>query len=623
MSYLTSNLETLKSIHVPISVSVIEEIERLDGKHYHVFPASVTGKLSLKYFDGNRSILLHSAYDPEKEAEKLIGSSSMDSDVIFVFGFGFAYHIRALQKSIGPQVRVVVLESDLNLLRVAFEQMDFRDILTDSRFIYLFGTEEMLRLQMAHLLQARTGLILHRPSIVPLLPMEKIHPGYVENLANIYRLAGLNVWKFIGNSPEDSIQGIRQTLQNIEFISKSPNIEELFGKFEGVPAICVAAGPSLQRNMHLLHKVKDKALIFACDAVYHKLIAEGITPHFVCVVERGEITYQAFFENKMLSDESILVGLNVIWPEIFRTYPGVRTVIGRSTTPFEKIVNQGYPNFALLKVGPSVAHQCFSLARSMGCDPIVLIGQDLAYSEDGESHAPGVFQWDQNEKTRQMKVGLNTEKVVFVESVNGNKIRSNEIWVQFLEWFEVEIPKTKATVIDATEGGAKIAGTEIRRLAEVIKDWKPDPRIASTFNQWITHVDEHTVEQRNQEFVRLIRKELDSLEKLDEKLQSLRLIAKGCETSIILREYGKLKEQLIEFEDHFDKMIGINLIYTFCIQYHVYRHLEFSNKEQFNAPDELIHLREYLRNITNRLIEVKDLLQREYESFLENARPLK
>jgi len=98
-----------------------------------------------------------------------------------------------------------------------------------------------------------------------------------------------------GNCPEDSLIGLENMLDNIEQIAKNPGVNILYDKFKGKPAVIVATGPSLKKNMHLLKGLGDKALILSCDATFKLLLKNNIKPHMVTSLER-EHEVQQFFD---------------------------------------------------------------------------------------------------------------------------------------------------------------------------------------------------------------------------------------------------------------------------------------------------------------------------------------
>ncbi len=113
--------------------------------------------------------------------------------------------------------------------------------------------------------------------------------------------------------------------------------------------------------------------------------------------------------------------------------------------------------------GGSVATTSFAFLYSIGIKNIIMIGQDLAYL--GEvSHADGVND------------GADLETAI-VEGIDGNPVKTRFDWLNYLKWFENAVEMFNAnnlniSVIDSTEGGAKIHGTKIMTLNEAINSFR-------------------------------------------------------------------------------------------------------------------------------------------------------
>ncbi len=139
-----------------------------------------------------------------------------------------------------------------------------------------------------------------------------------------------------------------------------------------------------------------------------------------------------------------------------------------------------------LRAGATVAHLSYNLAEYLGCDPIIFIGQDLAYS-DHVFYAPGVaihetWRSDLNRFcTMEMK---EWERIIRrrpilrrVPDVHGQEIYADETLFTYLEQFEKDFAAARGRVIDATEGGARKRGTTPMPLAEAAETFcsKPIP----------------------------------------------------------------------------------------------------------------------------------------------------
>jgi len=435
------------------------EFERLSS-------ATSEDTVRIKTPDG-KFYLLHSAVDPVKEANMLVESvDTSKSALYFVFGIGLGYHLRVLKEKITPSSRVVVLEPE----REFVEHWKKEGILgraADNRFSFIGGDVKSLIPVLDKLLRGKQIMVAGNCRFLVLPAYNRLFREWVRELqTQIINLIRNRVFE-MGNDVFDTLIGIRQVMLNLWELVSSPGANDLLGAYKGKPAIIVSAGPSLNKNVDFLHEVKGKALILCVDASLNVLLEKGIIPDAVLSIERGVETYNQFYKGKNLPKEPVLIAPAVIHPRIFDEYPGEKVVLLRANEGvnmwFERILNKG-----MVKMGTSVAHLAFGFARLVKAEPIIFIGQDLAYSPEGYSHGHGV---SVNKKVDFSKVEA------WVEGYDGQKLPSTRIWKNFLTWFETAIAETGALCIDATEGGARIKGTEIMTLKEAIAAYCRNSRV--------------------------------------------------------------------------------------------------------------------------------------------------
>jgi hypothetical protein len=264
-----------------------------------------------------------------------------------------------------------------------------------------------------------------------------------------------------GNSVDDSLLGLHQNMKNIKHIARSKDVSILKNAFKGVPAIVVAAGPSLNKNIQYLKQFKWKAVIIAVDTIADRLIREGIIPEFICSVERGHLTYEYFYKDKIYPEEVSLVGPLLLYPEIFKKFSNeivipIRENVGEFIW-LQEILD--IPDNSSIPMGQSCAHIAFGLAEHLGTSPIILTGQDLAYGKTySETHASDTV-YDKNP--------VSSQETTLTEGYYGGEVKTTEIWNAFRNWFEMEIFNNKVYTINATEGGAKIKNTTQMALIDV------------------------------------------------------------------------------------------------------------------------------------------------------------
>jgi hypothetical protein len=136
-----------------------------------------------------------------------------------------------------------------------------------------------------------------------------------------------------------------------------------------------------------------------------------------------------------------------------------------SLRPLGYMIATGPKEWGYLGIGSSAANMGFELIYYSGIKKCILIGQDLAYGEDGKSHASGHVFGEDDVKTK--------ESDVWVEGWGGTKrVRTNHDWTMFRNFFEKDLADIKDSMltINATEGGARIRGATELPFAQAIKE---------------------------------------------------------------------------------------------------------------------------------------------------------
>ncbi|WP_338819293.1 hypothetical protein MTCOM_06940 [Moorella thermoacetica] len=412
---------------------------------------------------GNERLYVHSTYNPSSEAQRLAESIPYDQTFFLVlYGFGLGYYAENILPRLNKKCRLIVIEPDLELFAVALRSRNLRQVLSNDAIFITGGDASQVEQDLAALIHTTYLFTVSNMHFITLPYCRRLYYDFVrQTRERLFRQIHSMLFE-IGNDVADTLTGLRQSFANLKTILRTPSLSSLKGAYDGKPAIIVSAGPSLKKNVDLLDRAKGKALILATDAVLKLLLKKGILPDAVLSVERGFETYNYFYRNVDIPREIVLVGLSVLVPEIFNYYPGKKLVVFRQGEALSEWIAGVMGAESLLKVGGSVAHLAFSLARHLGANPIIFVGQDLAYSPEGETHGVGEYYGE--------RVDVNKAEE-YVPDYNGKLIPSTRIWKNFLTWFETEIAETNAICIDATEGGAYIQGTLIMTLNEALEKY--------------------------------------------------------------------------------------------------------------------------------------------------------
>lgn len=392
------------------------------------------------------------------------------ADVIAILGFGLGHHIKELIDMASPQAFILVIEPDMAVFKAALSEIDLSPFL-EKRVSLAIGEDPLSATRIR--IDTHYGFFtLSRIRFVEHYPSTQRTPDYFkkikENLQEAAKMGLRNVATLNKFAP----QWQKNILENLPTIIKSPGVNRFFGRFQDVPAIIVCAGPSLDKNVHHLKEAEGKALIVCVDTAIRTLLSHSITPDLIVSIDSQEKNYRHI--KGVETKDPFLVIAPVTYPEVIKelSLPVFITDYGHPMVDWiESFVGaKGYT-----KVGGSVAHTCFDLLVQSGANPIVFVGQDLAYT-DGKLHTDKVSYMDEWLESLDKFGTLETKirermregGLALVEGQDGNKIMTSYQMSGWLSWFEIQIERTKAICINATEGGAKIKGCAQMSLKEAI-----------------------------------------------------------------------------------------------------------------------------------------------------------
>lgn len=432
---------------------------------FEVVPSRLSGKPTLKLEVSNKKLYIHSAYDPESEAQRWAqGLELKGIRYLGVFGFGLGYHVQELTRAWPALDRIVVVEPSLGTLRAACAAVDLEQVFERGRveLTLVDSRPGEDHASSARRLEQCLGP-LFRVGQLDAVQFVEFGP-YPRLFLEEYRLLR-SVCASLGRQVrinENTILFFSQMwpqniFANLVYTATSPGVIRLFGRFQNRPGIVVSAGPSLNKNLHLLREAKDRAVLLCVGTALRALLKEGIFPDLVVTLDGAEANYRHFAG---LEVDVPLVFVPTAHYRILQEHRGIKFVVGSGNPLIEWVCRFTEPK-GQLSMGGSVAHSAFDLALRMRCDPIILVGQDLAYT-DGLTHAKGTVYEGQT-----VQGGKGT---FFVEDVFGGQVLTDHVLNGFRLWFERALSSFASgrRVIDATEGGARIAGTAIMTLREAL-----------------------------------------------------------------------------------------------------------------------------------------------------------
>jgi len=102
----------------------------------------------------------------------------------------------------------------------------------------------------------------------------------------------------------------------------------------------------------------------------------------------------------------------------------------------------------------------------MGCSPIILVGQDLAYTASS-SHAEHTVLSNKDLMNNILKSKSESD-IVWTDGIDGARVPTSRSYYSMIKYFEQIMTSNPGHYINATEGGAHLEGTEVLALKEAI-----------------------------------------------------------------------------------------------------------------------------------------------------------
>lgn len=545
------------------SLYLAERVSNYDSSDVEVIQAR-SGTSSLKY----NGLFINSVYDPEKEAKFRVDriKGICEANMVVCIGFGVGYEVKEIVKKVKekPDSVVLVVICNIDIFRKALEIVDLSYILNFDRLIIVDGTRDDFK---NHILKESQALVLFTNKVEVF-----IHPVIYKTDFKIAQKVIIDVKSAItsnmillGNSVEDTLDGIKHILSNLKHIIDTPDILSLKNKFRGIPAICVATGPSLDKNIKELKEAEGKAVIFAGESNIKKLRKENIKYNAASIIERVMEIDKYSLEGKPLEEDVVFFGECVVMTKIFDEHKGKNVVIFRTSTEAESAFGRKLNNLNCISVGASVATMNFALAQYLGFSPIILVGQDLAYSEDGSHHAKETI-YDEVESAYDYNNNNPILDELYIKGINGGLVKTVKGWEMYKEWFEGEIKDRNTFCINATEGGALIEGAKNMKLKDAIIKYCSNNLRLEFKSECVLPTEIEKEKRRNilYEMLNDIVKKLDKDILLIENTREL-LFKFNCEINDPKTTKFRLGEYIVPINSNFNELIADNM-FCFIIQ---------------------------------------------------------
>jgi len=587
--------------------------------------------------DGNE-FFTGSIYDPLYEAEQFLDGVNFDNTGYILIGMGSSSIIKQILKNKTEASWFFIIEKDLKLVKKFLEEVDLSPYLEGKleRTVILSGEMGDYSGVIHTYFNSLIGYYFLQTDILRTFASYRRDADFYEEIIG-HLLDHLRThMTSMGNSIEDTLMGIANELKNVPIALKSPRLLNLKDKYKGMPIICVSSGPSLDKQIPLLKKAKGRALIICAESAFRVLLKNGISPDIVGILERGPNSYELSIKGHEIPDDTALMGLMLMDPRIPRAWNQYVVPIFKENISHSRILSHALGDMGELYNGNSVAHLNYSVAQFLGGSPIVLIGQDLAYSDEGDTHSKDSFYLDQSDSNMtdqqrdQIRESLQDDtnffnRTVYLDGYYGGKVKSRELWRQFLHWMEHLVTMLPAKVINATEGGVDIAGTEKMPFQTVIETYcqQPVPSIPEIFDGLLPACSDEEKLETISGMINSLNKELGEMVKVSKFAEEIKGATELLQKEVQSESFDLLTlkvSRILRNVEGLLKQILFNPLLTFFYRpllanYHV----KMNPISRVSSMERLLLILKHQHYFLTRVIEETDKVMKVYKDGVKHA----
>jgi hypothetical protein len=192
-------------------------------------------------------------------------------------------------------------------------------------------------------------------------------------MAFVHRIANLNTVKLQG------ARLLKQGLDNLPAVAAATPFSKMIGQFEGSPMLIVSPGPSLDKNIDQIKDFKGRALIVAPAQSALALTAAGVIPDIVVVADPNEMQY--LLEGVPMEQVTALVLGVTCHPALYKQYAG-KLITFNANLGLDAWISDIFQDTTSLPAGGSVSTDALCMGVFLKCSPIIIVGQDLSFSDD-------------------------------------------------------------------------------------------------------------------------------------------------------------------------------------------------------------------------------------------------
>ncbi len=451
MDIFTKNIKAIFDTDIELA-NKLQSIA--SNETYEVFVTDLENLSDLKIVDNRDGTLVDNSL--ESIEKKLQEFELFDNYyALYFFGIGSGTFYKRILKNINHK-KVYIFEPELELIYIVLNLIDFSKEISEKRLIINL-TRDVNLFKAKQIIDTQSKFYI---KVYNLDIYSSYYDKYLSQAKKINDTILLILKHFIqdkGDSLDDTLTGYKHSSEKMLDMFRHPSLQKVLKSLKKRKyAVLVSTGPSLEKQLPILKKYQEYFTILSVDASFPVLYNAGIKPDIVLGMER--IKEVANFFTDIPADffkDIVFMLATVCHSDAFAA------IKGGITCPYLRADTHnmalGLDEWGYLGGGLCGANYLFTLAINAEFKDFVFIGQDLAFSKDGRSHAQGHVFGTDGEKFDEKFDG-------YIPAYGGDgEVATQKYWRLFLNDFVVQIGHSKSRkpmeIYNATEGGARIPDT--------------------------------------------------------------------------------------------------------------------------------------------------------------------
>lgn len=399
--------------------------------------------------------VIHNDDDPMKEARawvdkgvrERVGRHDVKPSLALVFGLGLGYHLKALRERF-PDIELLVYEPAFEL-QIIYERHNVLGDVQELPMVSIDWYEYEAAVSREVVYGQQAGVLVVAPGSYC-----RLFPEQYEKFNTFVRQEIMRRAVIEHTRENTDASFLRNLAANAGTLMTLPDLMILKGRLPARPAFVVGSGPSLDESLPALREAAGKGMIFAAGSALKPLLAGGVRPDVVVVLESTDTS--SYLE--LSEEEMSFLGPNCILALASGCHPAHYNVRGFNKGVFHLTGGESgvFSEGVFLPQGGNAGSAAFALAYVWGLGPLMLVAQDQAYG-NGRMHASGT----------PGEVMEDEDGLIKVNGIGGTVAKTHTGLLASVGWF-AEAAKTIAMnanppmLFNASAGGAQVPGfTEV------------------------------------------------------------------------------------------------------------------------------------------------------------------